>query len=81
VPHRKCQEAHSLLQNLNQLEIREPHLRPVCQLLRDLMVQGRRDSSSAVLLIKYIADSLPAEEAMPWRALLPQRRPAPQYGA
>jgi hypothetical protein len=34
------------------------------------MMQGRRDSSSAVMLIKYIADSLPTEEAAPWRALL-----------
>jgi hypothetical protein len=50
---------------------REPHLRPVCQRLRELMHQGKSDSSSAALLIKCIVDSLPAEEAAPWQSLLP----------
>jgi hypothetical protein len=71
VPHRKRQEAENLIRKLNHLELREPHLRPVCQRLRELMLQDRRDSSSAVLLIRYIVESLPAEEATPWRALLP----------
>jgi hypothetical protein len=71
MPHRKRQEAELLIRKLNHLENREPHLRPVCQRLRELMGQGRQDSSSVVLLIKYIADSLPADEAAPWRALLP----------
>ena len=63
MPHRKRREAELLIWKLNLLEIREPHLRPVCQRPRDLMAQGRRDSSSAVLLIRYIVESLPAEEA------------------
>lgn len=71
MPHRERQEAELLIRKLNHLENREPHLRPVCQRLRELMKQGWRDGSSAVLLIKFIADSLPAEEAAPWRSLLP----------
>ena len=63
-----------MLAELARLEVREPHLRPVCHLLRELITQGRMCSAAGIRLLTYIIDVLPTEEAALWRGLLPGRR-------
>jgi hypothetical protein len=74
VPHRKSKNSGVMLAELARVEVREPHLRPVCHLLRELINQGRMGSASGIRLLTYIIDALPAEEAAAWRGLLPGRR-------
>lgn len=73
MPHRISKDSGAVLAELARLEVREPHLRPVCHLLRELIIQGRMCSAAGVRLLTYIIEDLPTEEAALWRGLLPER--------
>jgi hypothetical protein len=58
------------LSELDALAVAEAWLAPICTRVRELITSGSGNSHLARESLRYIAESLPANKAQPWRALL-----------
>lgn len=67
---RQTSRMQTVLEELEVLAIKEPFLRPVCNRLRELIMQGQTESYTAQRLLEYVMRELPSAESEFWRALL-----------